>query len=79
MAERLITTEYSGKYGDKVGHAASIEGAMRAAIIRIAHGQYSSATIYDARFGYKSLALTIIHGTKGIDIKWPRTPKWRFD
>ena len=75
---RLILTEYSG--GADSGRAArsmSLEGALRAALIRIVHGQYDKAVIFDERFGHKSLAITVKLHAKGVTITWPKVPAWR--
>lgn len=76
MAERLIITEYSGVAGDRIGHAASLEGALRAATIRVATGQYLEARIYDARFGKKSIALLVARFDTGLRVRWTKTPRW---
>lgn len=76
MAERLIITEYSGAHGDRAGRAASLQGALRAATIRIATGQYLRAAIFDARFGSKSKAISVARVIGGIRITWTKTPKW---
>lgn len=75
---RLILTEYSG--GADSGRAArsmSLEGALRAALIRIVHGQYDKAVIFDERFGHKALAITVKLHAKGVTITWPKVPAWR--
>jgi hypothetical protein len=74
--ERLITLEYSGGIQDKVSHAATLEGALRAAIIRIAHAQHGQVQIYDCRFGHKSKAITVKLFKTGIAVTWARNPKW---
>lgn len=76
MAERLISTEYSGAHGDRVGWAASLEGALRAATLRIATGQYLRATIFDARFGSKSKAISVARVIGGVRITWTKAPRW---
>jgi hypothetical protein len=76
MAERLIITEYSGAQGDRVGRAVTLEGALRAATIRVATGQYLRAVIFDARFGHKSKAVSIARVIGGMKIDWPKTPNW---
>lgn len=76
LAERLIITEYSGAHGDRVGRAATLEGALRAATIRIATGQYLRATIFDNRFGSKSKAITAARVIGGIRITWTKAPRW---
>jgi hypothetical protein len=76
LAERLICTEYSGAAGDRVGHAVTLEGALRAAIIRVATGQYLRAVVYDARFGHKAKAFTVAHVLGGVHIDWTKTPRW---
>lgn len=81
MAERLIRTEYSGSAGDRMGHACTLEGALRAAIIRLAHGEYTGARVYDLRFGEKAgarPALTLTRSRTGIALTWT-SPKWRAE
>lgn len=72
---RLILTEYSGGAGDRASRSATLEGALRAAILRIAHGQYDSCRIFDERFGSKSCALTIRPAHRGLSITWAN-PRW---
>lgn len=48
---RLVRIEYSSPETTKISHASSIEGALRAATIRLAKGEYTSAFITDMRFG----------------------------
>jgi hypothetical protein len=77
--ERLIRTEYSGKHGDRVSRSVTLEGAMRAALLRIAHGEYTSARVYDERYSlFDVTALHIGLRKNGIAITWKRTPKWEF-
>lgn len=80
---RLILTEYTGGAGDRACRACTIEGAMRAATIRLAHGQYREARIYDERFGATAadrpqvcLAVTITTQAGGLTVRWPRKPHW---
>jgi hypothetical protein len=73
---RLIRTEYSGGTGDRPAHAATLDGALRAAVMRIAQGQYSMARIYDERFGSKSLAISVHRAHRGVTIVWTKQPKW---
>ena len=73
--KRLILIEYAGETRSR---ASTIEGALKAVIIRIAHGQYVSAVIYDERFGLaRQPALKIEMHRNGIAITWTRTPKWK--
>lgn len=78
---RLIRTEYSGAAGDRLGHATTIDGALRAAILRVARGQYTKAAIYDDRFtaGEPTTvpALTITSAARGLRVTWATTPKWK--
>ena len=73
---RLILTEYSGGVGDRNGRSLTLDGAMRAAVMKVALGVYTSATIFDERFGSKSQAIKIARSHRGISVVWPRTPKW---
>ena len=73
MNPRLIHTEYSGAAGDHIGRAASFEGALRAAVLRLVSGQYSGARVYDHRFGESKLpALLISKQPHGIQVEWAK-------
>jgi hypothetical protein len=74
--ERLITLEYSGGVQDKVSHATTLEGALRAAIIRVGHAQHRQVEIYDCRFGHKSKAISVEVFKTGIAVTWTHNPKW---
>lgn len=77
---RLIRTEYSGAAGDRLGHAATIDGALRAAVLRVARGQYIEAKVFDDRFTTEPTlkpALTIKTAKYGITVTWATTPKWK--
>lgn len=74
--ERLIRIEYSGGVADRISRASSLEGALKAVVLRIAHGEYSSAKVYDERFGHSSQAMRIQKAHRGITILW-FSPKWR--
>lgn len=77
---RLIRTEYSGAAGDRLGHAATIDGALRAAVLRVARGQYTESKIYDDRFAGEPTtvpALTITSAARGLRVTWATTPKWK--
>lgn len=77
---RLIRTEYSGAAGDRLGHAVTIDGALRAAVLRVARGQYTKAVIYDDRFSTEPTtvpALTIKAEPRGLSATWAKTPKWK--
>lgn len=86
---RLIRTEYGGSAGDRQGHAVSIEGALRAAVLRVATGQYKTAMIYDDRFAPAGVPTTLpavrvsfVPATRspatqgGVSIRWAEAPKW---
>lgn len=79
MADRLIRIEYSGGTGHhRLARAATLEGALRASVIRIAHGQYHEAHIYDDRFlEQKKPSLSVVKVSHGINTEWARTPKWK--
>jgi hypothetical protein len=78
-AQRLVRTEYSGRHGDRTSRSTTLEGAMRAALLRIAHGEYTTARVYDERHSlFDVVALHIGLRRNGIAITWRRTPKWEF-
>lgn len=73
MAERLIKIHYSGGHADRASSCASFEGAIRAATVRILMGDYSSAQVFDHRFGEdRKAALTITRAGSGVAISWTR-------
>jgi len=77
---RLIRTEYSGAAGDRLGHAATIDGALRAAVLRVARGQYTESAIFDDRFTTEPTtkpALTVKRNKTGVAVVWATTPKWK--
>lgn len=76
MAERLIITEYSGAAGDRVGRAVTLEGALRAATIRLAHNEYNRAVIFDCRFGPKSKAIVVTRSLGILQAVWTKGPRW---
>ena len=62
------------------GHAVTIDGALRAAVLRVARGQYTKAVIYDDRFSTEPTtvpALTIKAAPRGLSATWAKTPKWK--
>lgn len=73
MAERLIKVHYSGAHADRASSCASFEGAIRAATVRILMGDYTSAQVFDHRFGAdKTAAMTIKQDGTGVSITWTR-------
>jgi hypothetical protein len=79
--KRLIKIEYSGKYGDRVCRASSLEGALRAVTIRLAHGEYQKAQVLDERFGTliartAQLAFRVERDQIGIIVTWFNKPQW---
>lgn len=73
---RLIVIEYSGGHVDRVARAATLDGAMRSSVLRVAQGQYSTAKVYDCRFGSQSLAFTVYRSHRGLGVQWTKVPKW---
>ena len=69
---RLFRTTYSGRYGDRTSASATMEGAARAAIMRLLQGDYDAARIYDNRFGEgdTSHAVTISMRGTSVDVRW---------
>lgn len=68
---RLFFVEYSGRDGvGRPGRAATLDGAIREAVIRILRGQYGKAHTYDARFGGIALAVTITRWIDAVQIRW---------
>jgi hypothetical protein len=76
MTERLIITEYSGAAGDRVGRAVTLEGAMRAAMIRLVHNEYNRAVIFDCRFGSKAKAIVMTRSLGIVQAVWTKAPRW---
>lgn len=69
---RLFRTAYSGRYGDRTSASATMEGAVRAAMMRILAGDYDSARIYDNRFGEHdaSHAVTLYFRGTSVIARW---------
>ena len=74
---RLIMTQYSARNKGRKTRSSSLEGALRAAIIRVVHGEYAEAWIYDERFGTSSLAVYVKRTNREVLISWLKTPKWK--
>lgn len=72
MAARPFKIQYSGGRVDIVTSAASYEGAIRAAVVRISMGLAGKANIYDCRYvdGLHHASITIVRGDTGIRIIW---------
>jgi hypothetical protein len=81
MSQRLIRTYYSGTH-DRTAASCTLEGAIKAAILRLLGGEFTRATIHDTRFGdnVDTHAVTLYFGVRGITIRWktsglfPRRP-----
>lgn len=72
--QRLLRTEYSGAAGDRVAASATLIGAIRAAVVRLALGEYKRATIYDHRFGTGNAhawCVTVHLRSGSIVLRWP--------
>lgn len=72
MAARLIKIEYES---GRVTSACTLEGAIRAALIRVYHGEYKTVCIYDCRFGHleldnKTLAVTVHATGRRLEMTW---------
>ena len=78
MAERLIRIEYTGGANYRVSRVSSMEGAFRAAMIRVAQHQYEQALIFDERFipQDRPSAGVKLQGN-GLVIQWAFEPKWK--
>jgi hypothetical protein len=73
MAERLIKVHYSGRHADRASSCASFEGAIRAATVRILMGDYTSARIFDHRFGADEKAAMTLTVEEGVlVVRWTR-------
>jgi hypothetical protein len=73
MAQRLIRIEYEAEAQTTVAHAATFEGALRAAAVRLFTGQYVRALVYDLRFGgttNQAPAMKIETIGSTIDVEW---------
>lgn len=78
MTQRLIRIEYSGGANYKLARAATMEGALRAAMLRIAKREYSEAMVYDDRFVQQTTcSLRVTRHAGGLNVHWPKTPKWK--
>lgn len=78
MAQRLIRIEYSGGTNYRLSRAATMEGALRAAMLRIATREYSEALVYDDRFVVQSTcSARLTKHAGGLNIQWAKTPKWK--
>lgn len=78
--QRLIMTEYYYNGTDKYrrSHSTTIEGAIRAAILRVVKDEYTNAKIYDERFGaLNTFALEIASYDKKVVIIWKKVPRWK--
>jgi hypothetical protein len=74
---RLIRIEYSGAADLKVGRAVTIEGAIRASVLRVAQKQYANALIFDNRFMEQKEYNIRIHKTpSGVSIYFRNQPRW---
>jgi hypothetical protein len=76
--ERHIKTLYRGLHGERTAHSCTLEGALRPALIRIVHGDYIEAQIFDNRFGETDgPAILVDRTTPGaVKIRWAPAVKW---
>jgi hypothetical protein len=83
MTQRLIRTSYDAGLG-RTGRSSTLEGALRAAITRVAMGQAAVAEVYDERFGLTpasrrpAVTVRVYHETAnrgGLSVTWYK-PKW---
>ena len=73
---RFIVTEYGGGASDRASRSTTLDGALRAALLRVAQGQYTTARIYDCRFGSAQLALTVRTSPGGLSVRWETVLQW---
>lgn len=75
MAQRLIKIEYKGAGTYRTSAAGSIQGALRAALIRVYDEEYSEAWIHDLRFGgvlddHNSVSIIITRTDCQVRVRW---------
>lgn len=58
---RLIRTDYSSPETTRAACSATLENAVRAAVVRLLSGQYTTADIHDLRFGTDNPASLAVH------------------